>query len=575
MYGGMIMKNTKYLFITSIVILSACAKEVNSPVGTDRNETRTITISARLDNTKAAVTEAGVFSWQKGDKIGVFDGSSFIPFTLSSGEGTATGEFTGTLPPDATMQKAAIYPYSTQAKLSGTDLSFDLPKTYKYSAQSTNAAMVAVISDMAEGTISLKHLAGILKFTYSNIPSGAAKFRFVVKEKKITGQFNVDISASSQLIRTPDEASASEGTVDITDLPAENSLTFYVPVPIGVYKGFFTALYDNEGAVIPGTARVAKTATVEISEATQVIMPGIVCGSTDYKTKKYGAKTWIVENCREKGDGHLGMVKDIVFLNTGNTNQYYTTLSEYAKARIGAGAGRYYTWNEAMTGIANCSDADNPYKDGYSGTDDMGNPFTLDGTEAGEYNIQIRGCCPNGYHIANPNDWWDLVEAIKTEYDVPDDFINCGYKYGGGHDPAAGAITKEIAYKEGYSVKKIGNVMAWLRGANGRTVDGGVWRRISPTAKDKNETLNVFTTKADEVGFNLVPASQFSPGSTNVWASAIGKWGYIWGIQRKTDPACAGTYLVSCSSLNFEVLKETNNSAKKTARNNVRCVKNY
>lgn len=90
--------------------------------------------------------------------------------------------------------------------------------------------------------------------------------------------------------------------------------------------------------------------------------------------------------------------------------------------RLNDAKGRYYTWYEAMTGISGCTAEQCPYVQNYEGVDDVGNAFKLDGTEEGEFGVQIRGCCPEGWHVANANDWWDMLMAIKSEYAIPDEF---------------------------------------------------------------------------------------------------------------------------------------------------------
>lgn len=286
-----------------------------------------------------------------------------------------------------------------------------------------------------------------------------------------------------------------------------------------------------------------------------------------YRVKKFGSKIWIIENCREKGEnGDLGVAPDASSLTWPIQND--------VAERIIKASGRYYTWYEAMTGIAGCTPEQCVYKKGYSGKDDAGNDFTLDGTEA-EYNVQIKGCCPEGWHIANTNDWWDLINSIKTEYSVPDDFVQCGYKFNGGHDPAKmEAITKDFFAANGCKVKNIGNVGAWLRGENGRIEDGGVWNQTKTQLSDAGEPLNIFTDGAVEVNFGLYPSARYKSDGT-FDTNAIGKWGYIWGIRHGDTDLYASCFNISCSSLNFDLLSKKRPEAEKGGRLSVRCVKNY
>lgn len=288
-----------------------------------------------------------------------------------------------------------------------------------------------------------------------------------------------------------------------------------------------------------------------------------------YSIKKYGNKWWITTNCKEEGaDGNLGKTYDI-------SSYTVNGMTADALGAINSNAGRFYTWYEAMTGISDCTAEQCVYKPGYSGKDDMGNEFVLDGTESGEFNIQIRGCCPEGWHIANAYDWWDLLNAIKIEYDVTDDFTKGGYTFAGGHDgKPENAPTCAIFYKNGSTVKNMGNAGAWLRGGNGRVIDGGVWNQANLTLNDAGEPLQQFVDGADEVGFGWYPAGRVAPkGDFN--SGSLGKYGFIWTPGQEND-GFARSLCISGSSMNLSMMNgTTRDEANKLSRLNVRCVKNY
>lgn len=107
-----------------------------------------------------------------------------------------------------------------------------------------------------------------------------------------------------------------------------------------------------------------------------------------YSIKKYGKRWWMTENCHETGeDGNLGVAPDLTSFTVSGLDASHLT-------RFNAARGRLYSWYEALTGISGCTEEQCPFVDGYTGTDDVGNPFKFDGTESGEFGIQIRGCRP-------------------------------------------------------------------------------------------------------------------------------------------------------------------------------------
>lgn len=303
------------------------------------------------------------------------------------------------------------------------------------------------------------------------------------------------------------------------------------------------------------------------SDAMEYGGPISVIGEYEYAVKIYGSKTWMVENCRESGeDGTLGKAVDIV--GSGSA------LDAGVLQRLNEVQGRYYTWYEAMTGIPGCTPEQCPYVPGYSGTDDAGNTFTLDGGYS-EMGVQIRGCCPEGWHVANGNDWWDLLNAIKTEYNVPDEFVDCGYTFNGGHDGnPANAVTRESFYLNGCTIKNMGNVGGWLRGGNGIISDGGVWDNGSSEATDAGETLPLFTSGADQVGFNWYPLAYLKSDGTFNHTNCLGRYGYIWFIGQQ-DEGFARSLCISGRSLNLAMMNTSRNEANKATALQVRCVKNY
>lgn len=314
--------------------------------------------------------------------------------------------------------------------------------------------------------------------------------------------------------------------------------------------------------------------TVDLSDCGEAIRP------IQYATKKYGEKTWMTTNCREAGeDGKLGQSWDltkfaskVAWDGTPTDKQKRDALIE-----INDNAGRYYTWFEAMTGISACTKAQYEAKiESYNGIDDAGNAFKLDGTEKGEYNVQLRGCCPEGWHVANCNDWWDLFHAIKSEYNVGEDIYDGDFSFKGGCHASMGPVTKDEFYLNGSTVKNMGNAGAWLRGGNGRVMDGGVWCQANKTLKDKDATgpIPQFVSGADEVGFGWYPAGRVEKDAVTFNTKAIGKYGFLWFVCQQ-DGDYARSLCISSKSMNLNTMNTKRVEALKLAHLNVRCVKNY
>lgn len=230
----------------------------------------TLNAVTETGQTKTALTGFADVVWAAGDKIAVYDGAAFTDFTLSSGAGTASAAFSGTLAEGKTAT-AAVYPAS--AKGAGMT-TVKYPTEYAYSDMGVNAPMVASVVD---GVLQFKHVGGVVKFDVGNIPPTAAGFVFTANSK-ITGDFTVTEGAVAT------SAGAAE-SVKITFTPASmKSAVFMVPLPTGTYTGFSVKLVDGSGNDIAGTAKAKDDYSFTIARKQLLTFPAFVDNTTPAST---------------------------------------------------------------------------------------------------------------------------------------------------------------------------------------------------------------------------------------------------------------------------------------------------
>ena len=241
----------------------------------------------------------------------------------------------------------------------------------------------------------------------------------------------------------------------------------------------------------------------------------------NYKTKRYGTKTWMIENLNDAGtSGNLGWVYN----------------NDPDKATV---YGRLYTWYEAMTGIPKATAAQNPYTWGSSGIDDAGNPYIMDGTYANSYNIQVRGACPKGWHVPNMNDWYDLLVAIKSEYSIPGNTLSDvgsakdGYIIGWGRE---GGMTNS---NSSIVLTNWGIVGPYLKGSSPKSA-GGLWDGVTTFSYTGNANFPagnypLYKDLSSTIEFNILPS-----GYRNVAGSYLSEslYSYHWAAYLNT----AGTH---------------------------------
>lgn len=265
------MKNTmlKYWFMLVLLIFAACQeKEELNHVAKG-----SVSLKASIENSDARTTvdEEGHVSWVVADAIGVFgEETQNAKFqSLSSGSSVL---FVGEMSSQQDVPALAYYPYDEHATLDGNTLHFTLPSEYAYTGES-KAPMLGI--KQADGDFIFKHLCGLLKITVKNMPENAKRL-FVVSEgteekeaPAIAGGVVVsDVSAEGATLSL-EEKGGHEVSIDLENTSAQETYTFYIPVPVGEYPRLSVTLeFDNEGVAFKKSI-----SNVEMKRALMLEMP--------------------------------------------------------------------------------------------------------------------------------------------------------------------------------------------------------------------------------------------------------------------------------------------------------------
>ena len=174
------------------------------------------------------------------------------------------------------MTGKAVYPYNDGHSISGEALNFVLPASYDLgsSLTNTNAAMYGVNVD---GTFKFKHLAGVMRFKFKDVPAGVNKF-IITLDKKINGTFTANLAEKYPVIETSSASAASEKTITLnfTALNAKSDISIYVPLPIGTYNSLELGLYDDDQAVWTYSKPVTNT----VNRKSLKLMPVVTLGGS-------------------------------------------------------------------------------------------------------------------------------------------------------------------------------------------------------------------------------------------------------------------------------------------------------
>ena len=179
----------------------------------------------------------GAFFWNNGDRIAV--GEDLANYITECVNGVQTAVFSS----DTAVQQGdyAVYPYSATKSIAGSILTYNLVNEYKYISVDRNffdgmRVSIPMWAPVIDNVAEFKHLGGVIAFKIENLKAGENQTFTVTADKKIAGEFTVDLSAAEPILATAATDVAEEKSVVIKfSLKKNADAVFYVPVPVGTY----------------------------------------------------------------------------------------------------------------------------------------------------------------------------------------------------------------------------------------------------------------------------------------------------------------------------------------------------
>ena len=391
------------IFALAGLLLSSCAVDELPAEG------GAIIAEMETDQTRAAVTDEGTFTWSTGDKVWLHTTTGSVIGTLSSGAGSSSAKFTygGFV---GEMTGKAVYPYNDGHSVSGDVLNFVLPASYDLgsSLTNTNAAMYGV---NVGGTIKFNHLAGVMRFKFKDVPAGVNKFTITL-DKKINGTFTADLTADYPIIETSATTTASEKTITLNfnALTAKSDICIYVPLPTGTYNSLELGLYNDGQSVWT----YSKSVTNTVNRKSLKLMPVVTIGGSVDGDLEGGDSEKLIDYVDEYGVNHGPGVKigETVWapVNCGyhKDDFKYGKLYQWGR-KYGQGYdGNLYDINGDKSGT---------YSDATVPTIEEGGVSVITGNHKSKENIFYTGT--DWCDVRNDNLWNSGTEEnpAKTEYD--------------------------------------------------------------------------------------------------------------------------------------------------------------
>lgn len=250
------MKRISYIMAFAMFLALSCQKSEfrEDVVYENAGHNRTLTVGVVNEpETRVGFDATKTFYWHKGDRIGVITSAGFKEMILEDQyHKQSSGVFTGQF--EEEMGDYVVYPYGGHVLENG-QLTYVLPSSYTYAsiedeANSFNPPMAGRIDG---SNALLKHLGSFFKITVSNIPAGGDDMKFILTaDKRLTGEFLVDLSAETPVITT-DDSDANTVTINFSNTVPGDTGTFYVPAPLGTYGSITAELRDGEALLVSKT----------------------------------------------------------------------------------------------------------------------------------------------------------------------------------------------------------------------------------------------------------------------------------------------------------------------------------
>ena len=174
-------------------------------------------------STKASISGEGVFSWQKEDRIDVWNETedAFVPFTTIAG----LGRFMGMAPENAVFSGAAFYP----AGIAGTPSQVTLPALYGSPEEAAASFPMFAAVDKDDKVLHFKHLGALLTIMVERAQPQLTRLTLRSPGTGLSGTF--DLSAKKEVAGKP-----GNGTVGVSfSLSQEGTLSITLPLPTGTY----------------------------------------------------------------------------------------------------------------------------------------------------------------------------------------------------------------------------------------------------------------------------------------------------------------------------------------------------
>ncbi|MDY3979951.1 MAG: hypothetical protein SOZ00_08010 [Tidjanibacter sp.] len=260
-------KNFIYLSAAALLSFGCTTERGIEPVGTTLDKVP-MTFSANFAPSRTTLSDTNNVLWSENDAISVFgtadtDNNSFA---LSSGSGTQSATFSGTITAGSTSYWA-VYPYSASNSFDASTqtLTIVLPQNQDYSADSFSTMTNPMAATSNGSTLAFKNLCGIIRLPLTGNSTISQIIVYDASGMPLAGSANVTFTDGTPTVTMTETNSLPVvidcGTAGVT--LTSTATTFYAVVPPRSFgSGFQVVIIDTDN-----NAMVANIAATSVSRA--------------------------------------------------------------------------------------------------------------------------------------------------------------------------------------------------------------------------------------------------------------------------------------------------------------------
>ena len=255
------MKKTVFFLAALMAVAAGCTREFDTVLPEEEGQVMVFHATAETPETKVGYTGDKTFYWSYGDQIGILSSNNGQPVwnvaTYQGYDADARGVFTtGAFHNTTQFLGVAQYPAALESTAgdSFNEKTFKLGMPWQYNVETVASVfmpLIAKVEDEHASDLYFRHVGGAVKVTFLNVPESRIKTFRLLADKKINGEFTLDLSKLGTTQCVAKAASTSNADLKMVEIKnfstgARQQMVVYFPVPTGSLKFGLQVLMDGK-----------------------------------------------------------------------------------------------------------------------------------------------------------------------------------------------------------------------------------------------------------------------------------------------------------------------------------------